>query len=97
MRKLYGIDLDGTLCKEVCWTAEDCLLATPNIELIKKVNRLFESDFVIIYTARARNLTEVSMDWLERHGVKYHAYQCRDRKIPLDVYVDADAVHPDDL
>lgn len=30
MCKIFAIDMDGTLTKEICWTPEDCLNATPN-------------------------------------------------------------------
>lgn len=95
MRKLILVDVDGTLCKEVCWTVIDCLRATPDMKLIKKVNDLFEKEFIIIYTARKTELISATMEWLAKHNVKYHAIS--NHKIPGDAYIDRDILHPDDL
>lgn len=95
MRKIILVDIDGTLCREVCWTSEDCKNATPDTQLIKKVNALFEKEFVIIYTARKTELMQATMEWLNTHNIKYHAIS--NHKIPGDIYVDRDIIHPDDL
>lgn len=87
--------MDGTLCKEICWTPEDCLKATPIPKAIENVNKLFDTAFVIILTARKNNLMTASKDWLDTHHVKHHAIS--NFKMPFDQYVDADAIHPFDL
>lgn len=95
MRKIILVDVDGTLCKEVCWTVKDCLTATPDTKLIEKVNRLFEKEFIIIYTARKTELISSTMEWLNKHNVKFHAIS--NLKIPGDAYIDRDILNPDDL
>lgn len=95
MRKLILVDVDGTLCKEVCWNVEQVRVATPNKKLIEKVNAIFDKEFVIIYTARKTELITATMEWLNKYGVKYHAVS--NLKIPGDQYIDADVIHPDDL
>lgn len=95
MRQIILVDVDGTLCKEVCFTEEQARKATPNLDLIKKINSLYEQEFIVIYTARRTHLIEATMRWLELHGVKYHAIS--NHKIPGDTYIDADTKHPKDL
>lgn len=93
--KNIGIDFDGSLCKEVCWTETQVLNATPRKEFIEHVNRLFATNFIVIYTARKDHLLPTSLEWLRRNGVKYHAIS--NIKIPLEFYVDDKAVHINDI
>lgn len=81
------IDLDGTICfhKENGDAYNKYALASPNIELIKIVNKLYDDGyFIIIHTAR-RMLThkndvfaveadvgEITRTWLKEHNVSYH-------------------------
>ena len=69
--------------------------ATPDTKLIEKVNELFKKEFVIIYTARKTELISTTMEWLDKHHVKYHAIS--NLKIPGDAYIDRDILNPDDL
>jgi uncharacterized HAD superfamily protein len=93
--KIYQIDIDGTLCEEVCWTVDDVENATPNKELIKWVNEKFETDNVQIYTARKYGLARATLDWLDANGIRYHGIKFS--KPPADVIVDADALRPEEL
>jgi len=87
MAKVICIDIDGTLTKEVCWCPNQCLEAEPNQEMIDKVNSLGHVYWVILYTARADELIPVTLKWLRKHSVRYHAIS--NNKIPTDVgYVD---------
>ena len=90
-----GIDFDETLCEEVCYTPEEVLKATPRREFIEKVNKLYDQNFIVIYTARRHKLIPASLDWLDRNGVKYHAIS--NKKIPLFVYIDDKALHINDI
>ncbi len=94
-RKLLGIDCDGTLTKETCFTIEEVLKAEPRLDIIEKVNHLYDHNFIIIYTARRDNLTEATKSWLRENGVKYHAYS--NFKIPLDDLIDDHVTHVDDI
>jgi len=91
---IYAIDIDNTLCVETCWTAEDCLNATPMKAEIDKVNELYNKHFIVIYTARKHHLYEATIRWLEKHGVKYSAI--RMEKMPCDFYFDLDAINDTD-
>ena len=84
------IDVDGTLTKETCWTDYECISATPDQEAIDWVNKMYESNFIVIYTARRNCLYIPTLRWLERHGVKYHSVKFE--KVPGKI-VDRDAIN----
>ena len=85
-RKLIHVDLDGVLCHGVCWTPTECLNAKPNLKMIIKVNHLFQRNYIIIYTARRDRLIPVTIQWLRKNEVLYHAIS--NLKNPTDFYVD---------
>lgn len=84
--QVFAVDLDGTLCYTSGWTEKDCLKAKPNKAMIKKVNELFEKNFIIIHTARRNNLYEPTIKWLEKNNVKYHAIKME--KMPCTKMLD---------
>lgn len=97
---IYCFDLDGTLCHT---DGEDYAGATPNLEAIARVNRLFVAGHeVIIDTARGsgdhRSAAEVgelralTVQQLARWSVAYTRLRVG-HKIPADVYVDDRAVN----
>jgi uncharacterized HAD superfamily protein len=94
-KKLLGVDVDGTLTKETCWNIEEVKTATPRLDVIEKVNKLYDSNFIVIYTARRRFLTEATLDWLDKHGVKYHAYS--HIKVPFEDLIDDHVTHVNDI
>ena len=88
--KLIAVDIDQTLTKEVCFTEEDCLKATPVEEAILYVNDLYDHHFVVIYTGRRIRLAEATLKWLTQHHVRYHAI--RFEKMPYDKLIDSDVL-----
>lgn len=81
------IDLDGTLTHDHCWTLEECEKAEPRQEVINKVNEVYLTNFIVIYTARRDENIPATLKWLRKNGVMYHAIS--NIKIPTDVgYVD---------
>lgn len=89
MRRRIGVDLDNTLCEGKAWRKGmegEALFAKPIQWMINKVNALYETDFIIIYTARQNFLMSVTFDWLEKNNVHYHAIS--NKKIPLDAVID---------
>ena len=70
---VLGIDVDGTLCKEICFTAEECRNATPRFEVINRIKEVFKDHFVVIATARRFDLAEETLIWLDRYHVPYNA------------------------
>lgn len=95
MGKTIGIDVDGTLCKEVCWTPEQCLKATPIKKNIEQCNKLYSRNIIVIYTARRDNLLEATVKFLKKHGVLYHAIS--NYKMPLNLLIDTDSMRPDEI
>ena len=90
-RKLIHFDIDGTLCKEECWTEKECLEATPNEKNIKLCNELFKiCNYLVIYTARRDSLMSVTFEWLKDNGIRFHAVS--NIKNPTDFYFDDKAV-----
>lgn len=94
-RQVVAVDLDRTLTKEVCWNEESMKNASPDQKAIEKVNKLYETGFIIIYTGRRRDRANVTLEWLEKNRVRYHAI--RFDKMPFDMYIDNDAYQIKDL
>lgn len=88
--KVIAVDIDQTLTVERCFSEEDCWNATPNQDAIHYVNKLYESHFVVIYTGRRIQLAEVTLKWLTKNHVRYHAI--RFEKMPYDHIIDSDAL-----
>lgn len=70
-RKILAYDLDGCMCKEICWSKEACLKATPNRQIIDDCNSHYEDAVTIIYTARRDEFIENTIIWLRNNGVRY--------------------------
>lgn len=82
------VDVDRTLCEEVCFNNNQVKKATPIKKNIEKVNYLHDKNFIVIYTARRTHLIEDTIEWLRENGVKYHAIS--NVKIPGKYYIDED-------
>jgi len=93
--KIVGVDCDGVLCTGEAWTVKDVLNAKPKPDVIAKVNELYGSSFIVIYTARRDHLIPATIQWLRRQGVHYHAIS--NRKIPLDIMIDDKAINVEDF
>jgi len=90
------VDFDGVLCHGESFTIAQAEQAEPIKRTIEKVNLLYISNFIVIYTARADEMILASLDWLKKNGVKFHAFS--NFKCPADVYLDDKAVgNIDDL
>lgn len=90
--KIIAMDMDGTLCKEVCWTPEEALRATPNKDVVRLCDELHRNNFVVIYTARRDELIPATLEWLRLNHVHFQAIS--NRKMPADVYYDDKAFNP---
>jgi arabinogalactan endo-1,4-beta-galactosidase len=93
--RVIAIDCDGFLTNETCWTEEEMREATPRTAAIKKVNELFKANFIIIHTARRNEFYQVTIDWLTKNGVRFHAI--RMEKMPADLYYDDRCQNLEDL
>jgi len=89
--KVIAVDVDGTLCKGVCWSKKECMEAIPDKEMIGNVNSLYDqNNFIVIYTSRRNDLIPETLDWLRRNNVRFHAIS--NNKMPADVYIDDSAI-----
>ena len=65
------IDIDGTICTEERTYSRS--LAIPLKDAVFSVNALYDKGHTIIfYTARTWMEFEMTTDWLEKNGFKYH-------------------------
>lgn len=87
MRRRIAVDLDGTLCQGMHWRGnKSCLNAKPIKKMIALINKLYRTDFIVIYTARQNHMMSATFDWLDKNGVRYHAVS--NRKVPFDLIID---------
>ena len=93
--KKYVIDIDGVITTKTKWSIVDTRLRLksmflnmePNKKIITQINRLYvQGHTIILYTSRLWHDFEVTVQWLENHGVWYDTLIMAK---PLgDVYVD---------
>ena len=93
--KVVGIDLDGTLSLDHCWTPEECLAAKPNMKMVEFVKEKYQTSFIVIYTARRDENIPATLEWLRRNNIRYHAFS--NQKTPLDFLIDDTAIHPNNI
>ena len=92
----YCFDIDGTICTTDCHYED----AKPFVEVIDKINKLFNSgNEIIMFTARGsgsgddwRELTEKQ---LKLWGVKHHMLKMG--KPPAHIFVDGRAININDF
>lgn len=93
--RVICVDIDGTLARGVAWNEVDCLSAEPNLELIARIAEMYQSNYIIIHTARRDNLIPATLEWLRRNNVRYHAIS--NLKSPADLYIDDKALRPEEM
>ena len=72
--KNFLIDIDGTVTEDEP-NEEPGRMATvlPFLDALEVLNRWYEEGHVItFFTSRTEDLREVTEEWLDRHGFKYH-------------------------
>lgn len=83
------IDMDGTICTEERQFSR--CLATPKTGAVEAINSLYDAGhIIIIYSARTWAEYEMTVDWLQRYGVKFH--QLFMGKPVGDVWIDDRAI-----
>lgn len=95
MKRIINVDVDNTLTNETCFTVAQVLAATPKQSVIDKVAKLYEEDYIVIYTARRDSLIPATFEWLRRNNIRWHAFS--NQKPPSDFYIDDLAVHIDHI
>ena len=92
----YCFDLDGTIC-DTPLRQEDLkpgyLESTPYPFMVEQVNQLYdEGNHIIIMTARGRgsgiDWTKLTIEQLDRWGVKYHDLEPMFHKPTADIFID---------
>ena len=83
------IDMDGTICTEERTYSRS--MAKPLDKAVESIKELYdEGHTIIIYSARSWMEYEMTVDWLFKHGVKYH--QLMLGKPVGDVWIDDRAI-----
>ena len=69
--KTLVIDIDGTICSQE--NPENYKDAIPKVDVIDSINKYYENGYIIIfYTARHITRRELTENWMNENGVKYH-------------------------
>ena len=72
--KNYLIDIDGTICDDIP-NEEPERMATAEIypDALETLNKWYDQGHIItFFTSRIEEHREVTQEWLNRHGFKYH-------------------------
>ena len=73
-QKLFLIDIDGTICDDIR-NEESELYPTANVfpRALEIINKWYdEGNVITFFTARESKDREVTLQWLDKHGFKYH-------------------------
>jgi len=96
---IIHIDLDGTICNEECFTAEECINATLNQAIWRWMwkihNDPVDRKFIIINTARRTKFARETIEWLDKNSVPFDGVSFR--KSPSDLYIDDKCVNINDF
>jgi len=74
-KKIFIIDIDGTVCEDVLNEEGTARMANakPYLAVIDQIGRWFdEGHLVCFFTARTIDHKDVTEQWLKQNGVKYH-------------------------
>lgn len=95
MSRVLCIDMDGTLAKGVAWKPSDIARMKVDRKVAVWVEKKYQSNYIIIHTARRDNLIPETLKWLRVNNIRYHAIS--NLKSPADLYLDDKAKHPRSL
>ena len=73
--KNYLIDIDGTICDDIP-NEEPDRMSTAKVypDALKTLNKWYDQGHIIcFFTSRTEEHRNVTEDWLQRHGFKYHS------------------------
>jgi uncharacterized HAD superfamily protein len=72
--KNYLIDIDGTICEDIPneepWRMVDAKIYPNSLEILNKWYD--EGHIITFFTSRTESHREVTTQWLDKHGFKYH-------------------------
>ncbi len=72
--KNYLIDIDGTVCDDVPnEEPERMVTVMPYPDALKILNKWYDEGHIItFFTSRTEETRGITIEWLDRHGFKYH-------------------------
>jgi hypothetical protein len=73
-QKLFLIDIDGTICDDIL-NEDSHLYPDANVfpKALEIINKWYdEGNIITFFTARETKDREVTLQWLDKHGFKYH-------------------------
>jgi len=72
--KNFLVDIDGTVCDDVPnEEPERMSTVLPYPDALQMVNQWYEEGHIItFFTSRTSDTRDVTIEWLDRHGFKYH-------------------------
>ncbi len=72
--KNYLIDIDGTICDDVPnEEPERMLTVAPYPDALEIINKWYDEGHIItFFTSRTDEHREITEQWLQKHGFKYH-------------------------
>ncbi len=72
--KNYLIDIDGTVCDDVPnEEPERMVTVMPYPDALKILNKWYDEGHIItFFTSRTEDTRDITIEWLDRHGFKYH-------------------------
>ena len=76
--KNYLIDIDGTITEDIPnEEPERMVTCQPFPDALETINKLYDEGHQICFiTSRTEDLKEITAEWLNRHGFKYHSILC---------------------
>ena len=76
--KNYLIDIDGTVCDDIPNEEPERMVdCEPYPDALETINRWYDQGHIIcFFTSRTENLKQITIDWLDKHGFKYHSVLC---------------------
>lgn len=75
MKKILLCDIDGTICDDIP-NEQSHLIPTAKVypDALEMLNEWYDKgDEIHFFTARTEEMREATVEWLERHGFKYHS------------------------
>ena len=74
MKKILLVDIDGTICTDIK-NEDSHLYSTAEVieGSLQQLNNWYdEGHHITFFTAREEKDRQVTIDWLQKHGFKYH-------------------------
>ncbi len=83
--KNYLIDIDGTITDDVPnEEPERMVTCLPYPDALETVNKWYdEGHQICFFTSRTENLKQITIDWLDKHGFKYHSVLCGNQEVEI--------------